>query len=90
MVPTQTLRSLLHALRAEEMAEAEEEAEEEAAAAGQRPIEALDVGDGGEMRGNWTKVYSVAEHVRGCVNSAICTVFPWRLHIHCLGSQLAV
>jgi len=44
----QSLRSLLHALRAEEMAEAEEEAEEEAAAAGQRPLEALDVGDGDE------------------------------------------
>merc|ERR1719361_1769933 len=44
----QSLRNLLHALRAEEMAEAEEEAEEEAAAAGQRPLEALDVGDGDE------------------------------------------
>lgn len=47
----QSLRSLLQALRVEEMAEAEEEeAEEEAeaAAAGQRPLEALEMGDGDE------------------------------------------
>ena len=57
------------------MAEAEEEeAEEEAeaAAAGQRPLEALEMGDGGEMGEEldqsvqgWTKEWAL-----GCVNPA--------------------